>query len=221
MSAIATDVLSIASGLGINLLGGLSAIYAVVDATTGQPIVVPDTMSTMGYRNGADISDYPIEEGQFNSYNKVKVPFEIRTVMCCGGLNYFEQIEQTVDQAINSVLGSNLGQGMQRSAFLDALDNMVNSLDLYNIVTPDKTYENVNCVRVSYDRSQRSGSGMIKAEVVFRQIRQSTQAIYSNGGTPNVWSDNADAQNPVGLGTTTTITPSAVQLAQINAGGFV
>lgn len=220
MSAVITDVLTLSSAAGINLLGGAAAIYAITDASTGDPVIVPDTIMVFGYKNVADISDYPIEQGAFNTYNKVRIPRNIRVLMCCGGLNYAQQIEQTVDQIINSAVGTTLGQGMQRSAFCDALDAMVESLDQYNIVTPDKTYANFNCISVNYDRSARSGAGMIKAECIFREIVPATQPTYSQGGTPNVWSDDAGASNPVGLGTATTSPPNAVQASQIQSGGF-
>lgn len=220
MSAIATDVLSISSGLGINLLSGAASVYAIVDSIDGSPVIVPDTLLVFGYKNTADISDYPIEQGEFNTYNKVRVPRHIRVVMSCAGLNFVQQIEQSVDQLINSALGTTFGQGMERSAFCDALDAMVASLNQYNIVTPDKTYPNFNCISVSYDRTQRSGAGMIKAECIFREIIPADQPVFSNGGTPNVWSDDAGAANPVGIGTGTTSVPNAVQLSQIQSGGF-
>lgn len=220
MSAVITDVLSLASAGGINLLGGVASVYAIVDATTGSPIIVPDTIQVFGYKNTADIPDYPIEQGGFNTYNKVRVPRNIRILMTCAGLNYAQQIEQTIDQLVNSALGTTFGQGMQRSSFCDALDAMVDSLDQYSIVTPDKTYANFNCISVSYDRTARSGAGMIKAECIFREIIPANQPVYSNGGAPNVWSDDAGAANPVGIGTGTTSVPNAVQLSQIQSGGF-
>jgi hypothetical protein len=220
MSSVVTDILTGSAALGINLLAGAGAIYAIVDATSGSPIIVPDTMKVFGYKNSAEVSDYPIEQGSFSSYNKVKIPFEIRVIMCCGGLNLVQQAEQAIDTLINSALGTNLNQGMPRSAFCDALDAMIESLDTYTIVTPDKTYVSANCIRVSYDRTQRAGAGMIEAECIFKEIRQSVSAVYSNGGTPNVTSDSPDASNPVGTGTTTTVVPTAVQAAQIDATEF-
>lgn len=220
MSAILTDVLTISNAAGINLLSGAASVYAITSATTGAPVIVPDSIQVFGYKNTADISDYPIEQGSFNTFNKVRVPRNIRVLMACGGLNFAQQVEQSVDQLVNAAIGTTLGQGMQRSAFCDSLDAMIASLDEYNIVTPDKTYANFNCISVSYDRTARSGAGMIKAECIFREIIPATQPVYSQGGTPNVWSDDAGAANPVGLGTGTTSVPSAVQLSQIQSGGF-
>lgn len=223
MSALATTVLDIGSALGINLLSPGASGYTITD-TTGNIVIIPDTMEVFDYDYEERLSDYPIEEGGFNTYNKVRVPRTIKVDMACGGLNLVQRGEQAIDDLINSALGTHFSQGMTRAQFLSALDLMVGSLDLFSIVTPDAAYTNFNAVSVRYNRSQRSGAGIIRANVVFREVIIAATPSYNgakdSGGAPYIDSSDAGAANPVGLGTNTTLAPTTGQSAWIDAGSF-
>ena len=216
MSALITDVLTAGSLLGINLLSPGASTYAITD-TSGNVVINPDTMAVFDYEYEQEISDYPIEQGGFNSYNKVRLPKRIRTEMACGGLNWVQNLEQTADQLINNVLGSNFGQGMTRTQFLEACDSAVDSLDLFSIVTPDITYTNFNAKSVRYSRAKNSGAGQIIATMVWEEVVPSVSS--STGGNPVVNSADPAAANPVSYGTTATTYPLATQSSWIQNGG--
>jgi len=91
-----------------------------------------------------------MEDGAFQSFNKVESPFDIRVTLTRGG------------------------SSANRTAFLDAILGLKKSLDLYDIVTPDKTYINVNLENYSYRRTSRSGKTLITAELFFKEIRITT-----------------------------------------------
>lgn len=178
--------------LGIDILNPLASDWMVVAGTTSAKIIVPDTVPRFEFRGDRRISDYPVEQGAFSAYNKVKVPFEIRTTMICSGLNYAQN-------AISS-LGLNLGQGfMQKSDFIDTLDYMLDTTDLFTIVTPDKAYENCNMEHYDYKRETRNGATMLIIEAWFREVPVTGSATYSSGGPVN--SDSPNAADPVSLGT--------------------
>lgn len=221
MSALGTTILNVGSALGINLLSPGASGYVITDITGGITII-PDTMEVFDYAYEEKLSDYPIEQGGFNTYNKVKTPRTIKVDMACGGLNLVQQGEQALDQVINSALGTSFSQGMTRAQFLAAMDSMVGSLDLFNITTPDITYSNFNATSVKYNRSQRSGAGIIRASVVFREVIEAETPSYSGsaGSAPYVDSSDVGAANPVGLGTNATLTPNAGQSAWIDAGSY-
>lgn len=218
MSALATTVLNIGSALGINLLSPGASGYAITD-TTGNIVVVPDTMEVFDYDYEERLSDYPIEQGGFNTYNKVRVPRTIKVDIACGGRNLIQEGEQAIDDLINSALGTHFSQGMSRTQFLAALDLMVGSLDLFTIITPDAAYTSFNAMSVRYNRSQRSGAGVIRASLVFREVIIAAAPSYS-GAAPYVDASDAGAANPVGTGTNTPLTPNAGQSAWIDAGSF-
>lgn len=173
--------------LGIDILNPLASDWMIADAQTSAKIIVPDTVPKFEFRGDRRISDYPVEQGAFASYNKVAKPFEIRMTMVCGGLNYAQS-------AINS-LGLNIGNGfMQKSDFIDTLDYMLDTTDLFTIVTPDKAYENANLEHYDYKRETRNGATMLIIEAWFREIRVTASAAYTNTNSPS-------AADTVNLGT--------------------
>lgn len=92
MSTLGTLVLDAGSALGINLLSPASSGYAILDNTGGVKLV-PDTMEVFDYSYEERLSDFPIEQGGFNTYNKVQVPKTIKVDMACGGLNLVQRGE--------------------------------------------------------------------------------------------------------------------------------
>lgn len=221
MSAIATDILALTSALGVNLLQVGAPLYGVVTSDTAQVVITPDTVLSVEYRGEQRISDYPVEGGGFSSFNKVAVPFDLRVRMACAGRNYVQSVEEVLDQALNSVLGTGFGQKMSRADFLAQLETMLRSLDLYDFVTPDYTYSSVNLVHYDYRKTATEGGVKVIADLYFREVRETVSALYSTGGLPNIFSDSPSAANPVNLGSITGTVPTTSQSSIILAGGFV
>ncbi|MDE2434741.1 MAG: hypothetical protein KGM49_00640 [Sphingomonadales bacterium] len=126
----------------------------------GKLALEADTIVAVGFDGEYRIADFPIEEGGFESYDKVALPFETRVVMTKGG-----------DRAA-------------RQEFLTALDDLRSDLKLYNVVTPERTYLNVNVARVSLDRTREQGAGLVTIEVRLREIRQNATASFSKTKEP-------------------------------------
>lgn len=122
--------------------------------------ITPDSVVGFEYRGEAKIMDYPVELGGFASYNKVQTPFDIRMKMVC--------------------TGSILNLSATRTTFLDTLDSMKRSIDLYNIVTPDEVYNSVSLVHYDYARTSNNGMFMIIAELGFQEVMVTGDPIYAN-----------------------------------------
>lgn len=178
--------------VGIDLLNPLSTDWKILDANTSAPVIVPDTVPRFEYRGEARVSDYPVEQGAFASYNKVQVPFDVRMTMVCSGSNFAQKGAQALRNAVGLSIGQNL---MQRPDFLDTLDYMRLTTDLFVIVTPDKTYPNVNLEHFDYRRETTNGATMLIVEAWFREVRVSGAAKYTNDTAAPSGAD------PVGLGT--------------------
>ena len=101
------------------------------------------------------ISDYPTEEGDFRSYNKVATPAETRVTLAKGG------------------------NEAQRAAFLVELDKIIASTDLYSFVTPDGTYLNRNVVRYDMMRKAQNGATLLTVELTLQEIRTSAAAAFT------------------------------------------
>lgn len=131
-----------------------------VYTTAGAQALEPDSITAIGYDAEYRVADFPIEEGGFESYDKVALPFQNRVVMTKGG---------TLEQ---------------RRAFLRAVEELRGDLELYNVVTPEWTYLNVNIVRVNIDRSREQGGGLITVELQLQEIRQNATASFSQTRDP-------------------------------------
>jgi hypothetical protein len=147
-------VLEVADALGVL---GISATpqWGIFDAKNKQ-IVDATSCISVDFRGDYDISDYPVEQGGFQSYNKVIKPFDVRVTLTCAQ-----------SQA-------------NRTDFLTALEKVRASLDLYSVVTPEYTFTKVNIVHVDYVRSVQSGANMIIADIWLQQVIETATATFSN-----------------------------------------
>lgn len=224
MSALASDVLQSLNLLNINPLQPTSQ-YAILDATSGSILLTPDTCRSLEYKGEQRVADYPIEQGGFSSYNKVALPFDLRLTLSCGGGDLVQQLASgalsAVDAYLNSLLGTSFGQPMTRSAFILACEQLLASLTLVDVVTPDRTYTSLNCVHFGYSKTKDAGAGMVHADLWFREIRQSVSANYTSDGNPSVISASPDAADAVSPGSVTTMNPTATQSAILDTSTFV
>lgn len=134
---------------------------------TRTPVVVPDSFGEFTYDNESTISDFPVEQGQFASYNKVANPFDVVIRFYKGGTKE------------------------ARKRFLDSLDAIAGTLELYDIVTPEKTYLNVNVTRRRLvRRGERGAFFFAEVDVFFREIRQVTSTYTATATTTE------NAKNP-------------------------
>ena len=101
--------------LPLNLFGTKWGIVS----SSGASVIIPDSFVDFEYREERKIPNYPIEQGSFQSYNKVSVPFDCRVTVSCSG-----------------------NGKMSKQNFLAAIQKLLNSLDLVSVVTPNVTYEN-------------------------------------------------------------------------------
>ncbi len=180
--------------VGIDLLNPGSSQWQILDSTTGSIIITPDTVPRFEFKGSRQISDYPVEQGAFDTYNKVAEPYEIRMLMTCSGLNYA--------QSAFNALGLNIGASyMDRSDFIDSLEYMLDTTDTFSIVTPDKTYENANLVSFDYKKETRENAVMLVVNAVFHEVRQATGSLYTNSLSPSVNSASPSAADPLNSGT--------------------
>lgn len=123
--------------------------WGIFKSTNNDQPIVPDTIFAFDNRNEARVSDFPVQAGAFASYNKVQVPYELTVRLTKAG---------SVDD---------------RQRFLAAIEAAYKSLDLYYVLTPERTYIDVNIMR--YEVTRRGANGayfLTEVDVFFREIRQ-------------------------------------------------
>jgi hypothetical protein len=166
----------------------------------GERVLEPD--SVVAFERGVEyrISDYPIERGGFQSYNKVATPFEVRLTL------------------------TKSGSVADRQAFLNAVDDIQASLDVYDVATPEKVYVGVNVTRVSQSRTAQSGANMATVELLLQEVRQTVTVAYSTvaSDTPPPLAAapaQASASQPATPKLTKGTTKFATAVATVNQGG--
>jgi hypothetical protein len=104
--------------------------------------------NSMGYSKETRISDYPVEQGGFATYNKVEMPSQPSVTLIVSG---------TDDD---------------RSKFLSSIDKATRSIDLYTVVTPEITYIDHAIERYNYERRSDNGAYMLIVQIFLKEIRQ-------------------------------------------------
>jgi hypothetical protein len=158
----------------------------------GFPVVIAESVLAVDFKREFAISDYPLEGGSFESYNKVRVPHDARVVLSSGG-----SLEQ-------------------RRALLSSIESIIDDLELYDVVTPEAVYPSVNLVHMDYRRSAQSGAGLLQVAVWLREVRVTVGKLVSAGS--GVAAGSGSTGNP-GDGTgdgSSTAAPSGAD--QINGG---
>lgn len=193
--SLLTTVSSVASFLGVDILNPTASDWMILDNNSNAVIITPDTVPSFEYKADNRVSDFPVQQGGFASYNNVQMPFNIRMQLVCSGINKF------TPQFLASQLGLNFGaQYMEKTDFLATLEYMRTTTDLFQIITPDQTYKNCKMEHYDYRREARQGATMIVAECWFREIRQVNTSNSSVNGLPVINSNSASASNPVNNG---------------------
>lgn len=155
--------------LGV-LNDALRPVWGIFDQS-GVPVAVADTVTTLEFRGDSRVSDYPQEEGAFESYNKVQIPYEARVQLVCG----------------RSLAA--------RTAFLAGIEAAKQSTMLYNVVTPEGVYANANIVAYDTRREVRNGVTLLKVNVHLEEIRVTATAQFSS--TQNAASADPSSQGQV------------------------
>lgn len=154
------------------VLGAIAAdlfgqtVWGVFDAN-GDEVLNPDSFGGIDYQNGGRVSNAPQEEGAFSSYNKVANPYDCSLMLIT-----------SADKAT-------------RSAFLAKLEEMSAGVELFTVVTPERTYTNATLQNFNYKRNGQQGLTMIQAQLNFVQIRTSASSTV----TPTQDPSGADIQS--------------------------
>lgn len=128
----------------------------------GAPVVVADTVTAFDFRAEWAISNYPIERGGFESYDRVDTPFQCKVQFAAGG---DEANKQALIQSIDVATADG-------------------NLTKYDVVTPEVVYLGVNIQHVDYRRTARSGLGLLIVDVWVQEIREQNTAAGGDSQVP-------------------------------------
>lgn len=169
VSAIVLDIQSIASFFTSD------PVWGVFDEN-GNLVFEVDSVQDLRAEARSRISEFPVEEGEFASYNKVQEPDTVR-------LRLFKST----------------GGETARTAFLVLLDAAKKQTFKFSVVTPEKTYLNACIEDYSYRRDADSGANAIIADVSFKEIRE-VAITYTDAALSDTKVKNAASADPVPTG---------------------
>lgn len=167
----AVNTIQLAVGAIQKFLGSPSKqlVWGVFDQD-GNAVIRPDSYQGFENQNRWRISQFPIQDGDFQSYNKVIIPRVITLKITQGG------------------------SLQQRTTLLAALQAIGGDTNLYNIIVPEGIYLNFNCEGYTLRRMGREGAYFFAdLDVHFTNIKQAT-SVYST-----TTANTANAKNPAAL----------------------
>lgn len=133
--------------------------WGIFDGVT--PVIVADSVNALEYRKPWTIASFPVEQGGFESYDKVANPYSARVRYVTGG--------SLVD----------------RQTFIQSIDAIAGGTKLYSLVTPEVTYLNANIVDYDYTRRNNDGAGMLIVDIRVEEVRQTVEAAFTNTKAPS------------------------------------
>jgi hypothetical protein len=158
----------------LDLLIGSEQVQWGVFTKAGNPVAIADSVLSFDYRNGSRMSDYPVEQGAFASYNKTSDPYEVRIRMV------------------------RAGSERERTDFIFALEAAAASLDTFEVRTPEIYYTGANIDSFDYRRETRNGAGVIIAELHLREIREPMNAVLYSPKAPGAAAPQSQGQVQTG-----------------------
>lgn len=135
-------------------------IWGIFDSNNNL-VVQADSVMEFGWRKENRIPNFPIQQGQFGTYNRVGLPSETSITMSKGG------------------------DLTSRTVFLQQIDAIVaqQNINLFTIRTPEKSYVNASVTRAELSRRGTANAFFFDVEVFFIEIAD-VAAQYSTTATP-------------------------------------
>jgi hypothetical protein len=122
-------------------------VWGVFDSSHAQ-ILNPDSVVEISYIADTKVMAFPVQEGTFANYNKVNLPNEVSVRMTVAG-----------SVAI-------------RTAFTNQVESIMRSLNLYSVITPERTYLNMNAYSYTWDRKTAKDSRFLDITIKFIEVRK-------------------------------------------------
>lgn len=198
-SSVIVDALQLLTGDALALLApsGGSQWGLFLD---GEVAVTADNVASFEFKQDMRISNFPVEEGSFATYNKVQLPYDVRLQFSTGGT------------------------ASDRQALIDSVDAVIASTSLFDAPTPEKVYQNLNPTHQSLRRTARNGVGLLVIDVYCEEVRVTASQQFTSsqqgGGTTTVMTikhpQSPSASPQVSDGNVQPVTPSAAQSASFS-----
>ena len=190
---IATQALNVAG----TLYRAVSGHWDIFDAD-GKKLLEFDTFFSVDAMSDAQVTQAPVENGSFASYNK--------------------QIAPTRSTVVLGYTGSSL----VRSAIIKKCEALISGTDLVSIVTPDRTLLDMSLVAMDYSYRAEHGIDRLVVALILEEVRQVSAEYTSSSAAGKALSStqvkNAADASTRDVGKQTTQTPRTSTLERARQG---
>ncbi|ENG5503823.1 hypothetical protein ACT4JQ_004700 [Yersinia enterocolitica] len=138
----------------------------------------------------AQITNAPVENGKYQSINKVKEPSRVRCAIIITGMTGFTgTIPNIFDLTFTS-----------QSDTLKTIKDMLATAGVYDIETPKETLESYDLVGNSYEVSHRQGVTLLVVYLEFQEVMQQMEVSLSGAQSNKKPTDDQKSQSNSGVG---------------------
>lgn len=194
------SILSLNTADIFNAIGGASPL-SIIDSVlhpsyvirySGTAFVALEFSGMASIQPGgrAQITNAPVEGGQYQSINKVKEPNIVRCSVIINGLTGFTgNIPNIFDLTLTS-----------QSEALRTIQVMLKTTGLYDIETPKETLESYDLVEHSYEVNSQRGVSMLTVFLDFQEVMQQMEVVLSGGQSATQPTTDQQSQGVTGVG---------------------
>lgn len=138
----------------------------------------------------AQITNAPVEEGKYQSINKVREPSVVRCSIIINGLTGYSG-------AIPDIFSLTL---TSQSETLRAIQVMLSTAGLYDIETPKETMTGYDLVDYDYEVNSQRGVSMLTVYLTFQEVIQQMEVILSGAQATKQLTNDKISQGNTGTG---------------------
>lgn len=198
--AVTMSILSLNTNDIFNAIGGGSPL-SIINSVLGSSYVIRyngtsdvalefSGMASIQPGGRASITNAPVEEGKYQSINKVREPRRVRCAIIIDGLTGYSG---SIPDIFSFTLTS-------QSDALRTIQVMLRTTGVYDIETPKETLESFDLVDYSYDVDSQRGITMLTVYLEFQEVIQQMEVILSGPQSEDKPTTDAISNSNTGVG---------------------
>ena len=167
--------------------------YVIRNSKTNAVALEFSGMASIQPGGRAQITNAPVEKGQYQSINKVREPAIVRCSIIINGLTGFTGgIPNIFDLTFTS-----------QSSTLTTIKEMLSATEIYDIETPKETLTSYDLVDHDYEVNSQRGVSMLTVYLVFQEVMQQMEVALSGAQSSNEPTNDSIGQGITGAGAAT------------------
>lgn len=192
------SILNVNTNAIFSALGGASPLsiinsvlhpsYSIRKSGTAEIALEFSGLAAIQPSGSATITTAPVEQGKYQSINKVLRPGRVIAEIVIDGLTGFSG-------AVPNIFDLTL---ISQSATLDTIKKMLVATALYDIDTPKDTYTGYDLIDYAYSVSSSRGVTMLVVHLVFQEALSVAEVSLSNAATSTCPVNDASSNSPTG-----------------------